>query len=178
MFLFGSLQSISPFERHQNMGVKFLCITSLTSTCPLSCLDVFFSSRAFQSICKEQTITLPIYGLFRDLHGTSLVITSTRSNPVLVLVTRDSQLGLCLPHYLQTSLRSPLYILRYFPCIKFPHTHPQIFLNSSWISLHSLNLIFPLIRHLILSLSKIPSSLTKSTQQVLLSQHGISHVLI
>lgn len=120
------------------MGVEFLCITSLASTCPLSCLDVFFSSRAFQSICKEQTITLPIYGLFRDLHGTSLVITSTRSHPVLVLVTRDSQLELCLPHYLQTSLRSPLYILRDFPCIKFPHTHPQIFLNSSWISLHSL----------------------------------------
>lgn len=150
-------------------------------------LDLYMSSELFGCFLQQQSFPVHLQRADHYLANIWVVQGFTwdifghyfhQKQPSPGTGNKRQSAGTLSPHYLQTSLRSPLYILRYFPCIKFPHTHPQIFLNSSWISLHSLNLIFPLIRHLILSLSKIPSSLTKSTQQVLLSQHGISHVLI
>ena len=49
------------------------------------------------------------------------------NNPYTALVTREGQRELCLPHYLETSLGLPSYILGSFHCTRFPH-HP---LNNS-----------------------------------------------
>ena len=90
--------------------------------CSVSWKELIFSNGTLLSVCGEQPIVLAIawgclgISMKHFCPKTQLDITQSWYWK-LPLMTRDGQLGLCLPHYLETSLRSrsPSYIFWMFP---------------------------------------------------------------
>ncbi len=133
--------------------------TNLTSLCTVSCVDVVMGPQL--SVWREELSLLasstvvggPLWDMDTLAQWAQLSWTqSCHCKPCLVI--RDGHLRFCIPHYLVSSLGSPLYIPESFHCSRWWNIIPRMPHSSSCflliLSLHPIPLsLFPFLSPLV-----------------------------
>lgn len=119
MVCFISIQYICPHQKLQKirkMAPGQISIHDLCQCCP--------QPGVLMSVCNEQTtvlVTVYVALYFQDHLGLGLNLMSYSSGTRDIIVTRDDQLELCVPHYFEAYIGSHSHISGWFYYTRFQY---------------------------------------------------------